>query len=107
MIEALMHDNNFDLSSVDSFLFHQPNPFMLRKLASKLGVPLEKMPIDLVRKYGNSSGVTIPAVLCTEFDVSYFRDPKWICMAGFGVGLTWGSLLMQISDLSFVNVMEI
>ncbi len=107
MIEALMKDSNFDLSVVDNFLFHQPNPFMLKKLASKLGVPLEKMPIDLVRKYGNSSGVTIPAVLCTEFDASYFKNPKWICMAGFGVGLTWGSLLMQIGDLSFVNVMEI
>ncbi len=107
MIGALMHDSKFDLSLVDNFLFHQPNPFMLRKLASKLGVPLEKMPIDLVRKYGNSSGVTIPAVLCTEFDVSYFKIPKWICMAGFGVGLTWGSLLIQISDLSFINVMEI
>lgn len=107
MIEELMRDSKFELSAVDNFLFHQPNPFMLKKLASKLGVPLEKMPIDLVRKYGNSSGVTIPAVLCTEFDVSYFKNPKWVCMAGFGVGLTWGSLLIQLGDLSFVNVLEI
>jgi 3-oxoacyl-[acyl-carrier-protein] synthase-3 len=107
MIEALMKASNFELSAVDKFLFHQPNPFMLKKLATKLGVPLEKMPINLVRRYGNSSGVTIPAVLCTEFDASYFKDPKWICMAGFGVGLTWGSLLMQIGDLSFVKVLEI
>jgi len=107
MIEALMHESKFVLSNVDNFLFHQPNPFMLKKLASKLGVRLEKMPIDLVRKYGNSSGVTIPAVLCTEFDASYFEQPKWVCMAGFGVGLTWGSLLMQLGNLSFVNVLEI
>ena len=107
MIENLMDENKFQISNVDNFLFHQPNPFILKKLASKLNIPLEKIPISLVQKYGNSSGVTIPAVLCTEFDLSYFQQPKWICMAGFGVGLTWGSLLMRLQDLSFIEVMEV
>ena len=107
MIESLMQDSNVDISQIDSFLFHQPNPFMLKKLASKLGVPLNKMPVDLVRRFGNSSGVTIPAVMCTNFNASYFDQPRLMCLAGFGVGLTWGSLLMPMSRLSFINVLEI
>ena len=107
MIDALMKQSAFEISRVDEFLFHQPNPFMLKKLAEKLRVPLEKMPIDLVRKYGNSSGVTIPAALCIEYDALYFQQPRWICMAGFGVGLTWGSLLVQLCNLSFINVLEV
>ena len=107
MIESLMDKSGFKISDIDNFLFHQPNPFMLKKLASKLEIPLQKFPVNLVAKYGNSSGVTIPAVLCSEFDVSYFNEPKWICMAGFGVGLTWGSLLIRLHDLSFVEVLEV
>ena len=107
MIESLMQDSGVDISQIDSFLFHQPNPFMLKRLASKLGVPLNKMPLDLVRRFGNSSGVSIPAVMCTNFDASYFDQPRLMCLAGFGVGLTWGSLLMPMSRLSFINVLEI
>ena len=107
MIHSLLEDGGIALAQVDGFAFHQPNPFMLRKLAEKLGVPLEKMPMDLVRKFGNSSGVSIPAVLCTNFEASYFEQPRVMCLAGFGVGLTWGSLLMNMSKLSFLNVLEV
>lgn len=107
MIQSLLEDGGLNISQVDSYVFHQPNPFMLRKLAEKLGVPKEKMPMDLVRHFGNSSGVSVPAVLCTSFDKSYFERPRLMCLAGFGVGLTWGSLLMRMSDLSFVKVLEV
>jgi 3-oxoacyl-[acyl-carrier-protein] synthase-3 len=107
MIHSLLNDSGFQLSQIDVFAFHQPNPFMLKKLAEKLGVPLEKIPMDLVRKFGNSSGVSIPAVLCTNFVASYFDQNRVMCLAGFGVGLTWGSLLMNMSKLSFVKVLEV
>jgi len=107
MIEALLQDRGVDISQVDSFLFHQPNPFMLKKLAQKLGLPDGKMPMNLVPRFGNSSGVSIPAVLCTNFETAYFNQSRLLCMAGFGVGLTWGSLLMPLQNLSFLNVLEI
>ena len=107
MINNLMNESKHQISDVDNFLFHQPNPFMLKKLANKLKIPLEKMPTNLVQKYGNSSGVSIPAVICSEFDLSYFKKNRLICMAGFGVGLTWGSLLMRMYDLTFLEVLEV
>jgi 3-oxoacyl-[acyl-carrier-protein] synthase-3 len=107
MIKSLLDDGGVSISNVDSFVCHQPNPFMLRKLAEKIGVPLTKMPMDLVRHYGNSSSVCIPAVLCTGFDRTFFEQPRLICFAGFGVGLTWGSLLMPMSNLSFARVLEV
>lgn len=107
MIHSLLEDGGLELSQVDSFVFHQPNPFMLKKLAEKLGVPQSKMPMDLVRHFGNSSGVSIPAVLCTSFEASYFAQSRLMCLAGFGVGLTWGSLLMPMSNLSFARVLEV
>jgi len=106
MIQDLLDVKGLKISEVDSFVFHQPNPFMLRKLAEKLGIPYDKMPMDLVRYFGNPSGVSIPAVLCTSFDKSYFETPRIMCLAGFGVGLTWGSLLMPMSHLSFLRTLD-
>jgi 3-oxoacyl-[acyl-carrier-protein] synthase-3 len=107
MIHSLLEDSCMELTQVDGFAFHQPNPFMLRRLAEKLGVPRDKMPMDLVRNFGNSSGVSIPAVLCTSYEASYFDQPRVMCLAGFGVGLTWGSLLMNMNKLSFLKVLEV
>lgn len=107
MIQSLLHESNTDMAQVDGFLFHQPNPFMLKKLAAKLGIPLDKMPIDLVQRFGNSSGVSIPAVLCTNYNESYFKQQRLMCLAGFGVGLTWGSMLMPMQDLSFIKILEV
>lgn len=107
MIQSLLQAGGVETSLVDSFVFHQPNPFMLKKLAEKLGVSKDKLPMDLVRHYGNSSGVSIPAVLCTSFKSSYFEKQRLMCLAGFGVGLTWGSLLMPMSNISFLRVLEV
>jgi 3-oxoacyl-[acyl-carrier-protein] synthase-3 len=107
MINSLIGDSDIKLSQVDGFLFHQPNPFMLRKLGEKIGITLDKLPMDLVPKYGNSSGVTIPAVLCSHYQREFFDVPRLMCMAGFGVGLTWGSLLMPMQDISFLKVLEV
>ena len=65
------------------------------------------MPIDLVQRFGNSSGVSIPAVLCTNYNESYFKQQRLMCLAGFGVGLTWGSMLMPMQDLSFIKILEV
>ena len=107
MIKSLLEDGGVGIAQVDSFVFHQPNPFMLRKLAEKIGIPPEKVPMDLVSHFGNSSSVTIPAVLSLGFEASYFQTPRLMCLAGFGVGLTWGSLLMPMSNLSFLRVLEV
>ena len=95
---------NIDKNVIDKFVFHQPNKFMLKKLADKLGVEYEKVPMNLVEEYGNSSGASIPAVLCTEFSKEYFDCPRTICVAGFGVGLTWGGSLLSLHEIDFLSV---
>ena len=91
------------VQDIDHFLFHQPNKFMLKKLAEILGVGGDKVPMGLVEEYGNSSGATIPATLSTHFKKEYFDTPKDLCFAGFGVGLTWGGLVSRIHELNFLS----
>lgn len=89
---------------VDCFAFHQPNKFMLEKLADKLKVPREKMPANIVEEFGNSSGATIPAVLAFNLADRLCREPLTLCLAGFGVGLTWASLCLRTAPLGFCAI---
>jgi 3-oxoacyl-[acyl-carrier-protein] synthase-3 len=106
MIESLLSFASTSMEDVDWFLFHQPNRFMLEKLADKMKVPYTKMPMNVVEHFGNSSGVTIP--IATTFNLGnrltteHFR----VCLAGFGVGLTWSSMLMPLGGLDFCKMIE-
>lgn len=106
MIASLLKIAKVDKEDVDYYMFHQPNKFMLNKVADKIGVSRDKMPANVVENFGNSSGVTIPIV--TWFNVSDGIKEKRlkICFSGFGVGLTWASLLMDVGPLSFCEMIE-
>ena len=92
---------------IDWFLFHQPNRFMLQKLAEKLDVPYEKMPSNVVEKYGNSSGTTVPAVTVLTFEGKEMPACQKVCFCGFGVGLTWATVVMDLGQLRFCKTIEL
>jgi len=59
MVNEMLLKLNLDKSYFDYYLFHQPNKFMLNKLADKIGVDRAKMPANIVENFGNASGATI------------------------------------------------
>lgn len=106
MIEELLRDAGATHDEVDAFLFHQPNRFMLEKLADKMGVPREKVPSNIVEHFGNASGATIPTNVTFNLGAQLLRRSMRICFAGFGVGLTWASLLMSVGPLAFCDTID-
>jgi 3-oxoacyl-[acyl-carrier-protein] synthase-3 len=104
MILSLIEYSGVTLRDIDYFLFHQPNKFMLHKIAEKLSVPFDKMPSNIVEKYGNSSGVTVPANICVNLGQRVLTEKITVCFAGFGVGLTWSSILMDIGNMDFCEI---
>lgn len=106
MIEHLFQEANITVDDVDWFMFHQPNKFMLNKLADKLGVPREKMPANIVENFGNASGVTVPTCISYNLGDELVDGKKKLCMAGFGVGLTWSSIYMELGNLMFNKIIE-
>ena len=106
MIESLFSQAGEDISQADFFLFHQPNRFILEKLADALSVNREKMPANLVESYGNSSGVTIPILTTLNLGAKLVDHVYKTCFAGFGVGLTWGSMLLDFGHLDFCQLKE-
>ena len=101
MLEDLLNKSKVSKDEIDYFLFHQPNKFMLNKLAEKLEVPYEKMPANVVEKYGNSSGTTVPAVTVLTFENKTMPETQKVCFSGFGVGLTWAAIIMDLYPFDF------
>jgi 3-oxoacyl-[acyl-carrier-protein] synthase-3 len=106
MIESLLASAGATMDDVDWFLFHQPNRFMLEKLADKMKVPYAKMPMNVVEHFGNSSGVTIPIAIAFNLGTRLQTETFRVCLAGFGVGLTWSSMLMPLGDLKFCELID-
>lgn len=106
LIETLLANAGEKKEKVDWYLFHQPNRFMLNKLADKLGVPREKMPANIVENFGNASGVTIPTNICFNLGESLRDRTYTCCLAGFGVGLAWGAILMNLGKVDFNEIIN-
>jgi 3-oxoacyl-[acyl-carrier-protein] synthase III len=106
MVELLLASAGVDREKIDYFLFHQPNRFMLQKLADKMKVPYAKMPSNVVERFGNSSGATIPTAIALNLGPTLRERRLTVCLAGFGVGLTWSSMLLPLGPLDFCQLVD-
>ncbi len=97
LINDILAYSNLDKSDIDYYLFHQPNKFMLNKLADKIGIEREKMPSNIVENFGNSSGATIPINTVYNTCKEILKRNLNVCFSGFGVGLSWGSIIMTLN----------
>ena len=104
LIEELYEYSGIFKEEVDYFMFHQPNKFMLNKLADRLGVERDKMPSNIVENFGNSSGVTIPLAITYNLGNELCNEKYRLCLSGFGVGLTWSAMMIDMKNLSFCNL---
>jgi len=106
MIEKLLIEANLTKDDIDYYLFHQPNKFMLEKLADRIGICFEKMPNNIVKKFGNSSGVSIPTNISYNLGKKLLNGSYLVCLAGFGVGLSWASIIIELENLSFCEIIN-
>ena len=106
MIKNLLEWAEVPIAAVDYFLCHQPNRFMLEKLADKMKVPYAKMPNDVVEHFGNSGSVTIPTVMAYNLRERLLQEQFQVCLAGFGGGLAWSAMLLNLGKLAFNQITE-
>ena len=104
LINNLFERINIKKEEIDWYLVHQPNKFMVEKLAEALEIPFEKMPSNVVTYFGNSSGVTVPTNICFNIGEKLLKSSYKICLAGFGVGLTWGIMILNLGSLEFCEI---
>ena len=106
LIDSLLKQAGATIDEIDYFFCHQANRFMLQKLADKMKVPYAKMPSNIVEHFGNSSGVTIPTTITYNLQDRLMKEKFKVCLAGFGVGLSWGAMLLDLGGLHFNRLIE-
>ena len=106
MIKSALARNALSVDDIDYYFFHQPNRFMLIKLAERIGIPEDKIPVNLVENYGNPSGCSIPLVMALNASEALMRDTYRCCLSAFGSGLAWGSMIMKIGRLNNIAIIR-
>jgi len=92
--EELMEKCGITIEDVDLYIPHQANVRIIDHATRKLGVPSERVVIN-VDRYGNTSSGSIPLALADAAADGRLRPGQLVLMTGMGAGLTWGSALMR------------
>jgi len=95
--EAVLATCGRTIDDVDVYVPHQANVRIIEHARKKLGIPEEKVVID-VDRYGNTSSGSIPLALADAREDGRLQAGKLVLMTGMGAGLTWGSGLIEWTD---------
>jgi 3-oxoacyl-[acyl-carrier-protein] synthase III len=92
--EAVLDRGGARVEDVDVYVPHQANVRIIEHATKKLGIPSERVVIN-VDRYGNTSSGSIPLALADAQEEGRLRAGSLVLMTGMGAGLTWGSALMR------------
>jgi 3-oxoacyl-[acyl-carrier-protein] synthase-3 len=106
MMQNMFDTLKIDKTYFDYYLFHQPNKFMLEKLAQKMKIPYGQMPNNISQKYGNGSSITVPLNICENIGENALSNSYEVCFGGFGVGLTWSIIKWKLEKLDFCKIIN-
>lgn len=106
LIDDLMAFSKMTKEDIDWYLFHQPNKFMLQKLADKMDVPHEKMFMNIVEEFGNSSGSVIGVNIIYNLGRKLIKNTYNCCLSAFGGGMAWGAMIIKLGNMEFCEMIE-
>jgi 3-oxoacyl-[acyl-carrier-protein] synthase III len=95
--ERLLERTGVAVEDVDVYVPHQANVRIIDHAVAKLGIPEERVVVN-VDRYGNTSSASIPLALAEAVADGRVRKGSMVLMTGMGAGLTWGSALMRWTE---------
>lgn len=105
LIDELLTAASMSKADVSLFAFHQANGFMLNYLTKALGIEKARLPIR-VKDVGNTGPASIPLLLSMiSHETALLCGNALLC--GFGVGLSWGAALVDLSNTLLIEPVDI
>jgi 3-oxoacyl-[acyl-carrier-protein] synthase-3 len=95
-IKKFLDLHSFSNEDFDFFIMHQANLKMNKMISKKLKVDDNKV-LYSINEFGNTSSLSIPLTLTVNRHLLTGENLKILC-CGFGVGLSWGSALLNVND---------
>jgi len=93
-IEKLLAESSISIGKIDLFILHQGSKYIVETIANRMKLENNKFPIN-IRNIGNTVSSSIPLVLQTFIDNDNDNDNDKIILSGFGVGLSWASMIIE------------
>ncbi len=85
---------NLTPDDIALFVPHQANLRIIEAVASRLGVPMQRVAV-VVDRTGNTSSASVPLALADASDAGRLRPGDHVLMSGFGAGMTWASTVVR------------
>jgi 3-oxoacyl-[acyl-carrier-protein] synthase III len=95
-IHRYLQRESLSPDDIDLFLLHQGSRFIVENLARKMGLPQDKVPFEATQT-GNTVSSSLPLLLQPRLA----SPPARILMSGFGVGLSWATMVINAHTQSF------
>ncbi len=97
--QVLLERCNLTVDDVDVYVPHQANVRIIEHARTRLGIPAERVIVN-VDRYGNTSSGSIPLALAEALNDGRLKKGDLVLMTGMGAGLTWGSSLIEWTEVA-------
>ncbi len=87
------------IADINLVIPHQANLRIIEGMARRLGIPLDRVVVNLDR-YGNTSAASVPIALCEAAEQGRLHTDDYVLLTAFGGGLTWASAIVRWGQLS-------
>ena len=104
-IKTLLKHFNRSLDEFDFLVFHQANRLINETIRKMLKVDPERVPYS-IRDYGNTSCSSIPLTMVTQIAGILREKPQKLLLCGFGIGLSWGTVLIETDGMVVPEITE-
>lgn len=104
-IKNIIANYNMKIEDIDYFILHQANMMINDKIRSKLKLDEDKFPSTL-NGFGNTSSGSIPLTIVAELKNKIESKPTKLVCCGFGVGLSWGTVLFDTDNIIISDLIE-
>jgi 3-oxoacyl-[acyl-carrier-protein] synthase-3 len=102
-VKKMMERCELTAENVDYFLIHQANKLIVDRIVKKLKLPLSKVPYDL-QEFGNLGGASIPMLMTYNLSEELQSRPLTMVCSAFGLGLTWGTMVLKTNPMLVLPV---
>ncbi|MBR3565624.1 MAG: ketoacyl-ACP synthase III [Paludibacteraceae bacterium] len=104
-IKKLLSETQMTIDDIDLIIYHQANRMMTDFFSKKLKLSKDKTPYS-IKYYGNTSSASIPLTIVTELNDGKYTPRKNTILSGFGAGLSWGSVLLDLTNTNISKLQE-
>lgn len=105
-IQQVLEFSQNDKADIDYYILHQANKIINETIRKKLKLVPEKVPYSL-EKFGNTSSGSIPLTMQVSLKEQLETQKLKLLLSGFGVGLSWGSAIIETENLCIPDLIEI